>query len=777
MLHCFLVGGASNVISIASHHDLLGDDDDVGHTSSPLQDQSAEIGNTQNQLNSTNRSLDAAKQERATIEQTLANQASQMSALQTQLSLAKATYETETKLLATLKERHSGQLAEMQKSREELIRAESDLSAVRVEKSEIEGAFLRDKEEARDLHRKMVEAGQQVEALKLEVEKTKKDAKQQKGLLAIARKQLSTKEAERAKVEKELDEATAEVTSIVKDKDVAEAELAQLSTSQPTTVSNIERGLSSDSVTFAASQALPISPDPSSPAGSAKSNNPFDRLTKSSGQSTPRSQSPFLPFSGASIPTPSANGATADTSSNAPSFDPFGFSQAFESDQPSQDVLRAASPAISISQRSTPKPADIDTSRALPVLSPSSPHESDQFVTPPTTANIRTPQVSPSPPNPADSIVPQLHALDDAASHFPDIEAVGINGQSPTVPTEEGHTETDLSAGLKELEVDESDSDSDSDDEIPLADLAKGKIAESPSVPAPTMGQPEVTNVSFDDIFGVTPPTAAVAPPEPFSVNGSSDVTKPSSAASPFESSHINATSPVASVVPPETHTPAIAGVNAFDEAMGAIPNNTSPVTTQQFTFDSAFDDNFDFPSATETPFPPAPTNATTGSKNNGFDSVFMTPARNGAPVISSATVYNEPTPFLVNEAPAKSESPKPTFDEAFSGFDSGPALDLRSSFSLPTAQEAIPKQSSANSPTAFPASTSPKAEPTSPRVVPPRPASPSPRAKSPPLRTASPKPRLSSSSSKDAPEKHEEPTTRRSKLSVCSPPDVLEYN
>lgn len=765
---------ASNVLSIATHHDLLGDDDDVGHTSPPLHDQSAEIGNTQNQLNSTNRSLDAAKQDRATIEQTLANQASQLSALQTQLSSAKAAYETETKLLATLKERHTGQLAEMQKSREELIRAESDLSAVRVEKSEVEGAFLRDKEEARDLHRKMVEAGQQVEALKLEVEKAKKDAKQQKGLLAIARKQLSTKEAEKAKVEKELDEATAEVISIVKDKDAAEAELAQLSTSQPTTVNNIERGLSSDSVTFAASQALPISPDPSSPAGSAKSNNPFDRLTKSSGQSTPRSQSPFLPFSGASIPTPSVNGATAYTSSNVPTFDPFGFSQAFETNQPSQDVLRAASPAISTSRTSTPKPADIDT---LGALSPSSPNESDLFVTPPTTANIHTPQVSPSPPNPVDSVAPQFPALDDAASHFPDIEAVGVDGQFPAIHTEEGRTEADLSAGLKELEADESDSDSDSDDEIPLADLAKGKkIAESPSVPAPTTGQSEATNVSFDDIFGVTPPTAAVVPP---SVKGSSDVTKPSSAASPFESSHVNATNPVTSVVPPETHTPAIAGVNAFDEAMGAIPNNASPVTTQQFAFDSAFDDNFDFPSASETPFPPTPTNATTGSKNNGFDSVFMTPTRNGAPVISSATAHDEPAPFSVNAAPAKSESPKPTFDEAFSGFDSGPALDLQSSFSLPTVQEAIPKQSSANSPTqaTFPASTSPKAEPTLPRAVPPRPASPSPRAKSPPLRTASPKPRLSSSSSKDAPEKHEEPTTRRSKLSVCSLPDVLEYH
>ncbi|THV08040.1 EF-hand, partial [Dendrothele bispora CBS 962.96] len=175
----------------------LMDDDDEQTISPPIQDQSAEIGNIQNQLNSTNRSLDATKSERQATEQNLASQAAQLSSLQTQLSSAKAAYETETKLLSALKERFANQGAEIQKTREELIRSESDLSAVRVEKAEIEGAFLRDKEEARELHRKMVEAGQQAETLKAEVEKVKKDAKQQKGLLAIARKQLSSKEAEK----------------------------------------------------------------------------------------------------------------------------------------------------------------------------------------------------------------------------------------------------------------------------------------------------------------------------------------------------------------------------------------------------------------------------------------------------------------------------------------------------------------------------------------------------------------------------------------------------
>ena len=235
--------------SIAPHGDLLGDDD-AASTTPPLHDQSAEIGNAKNHLKSTNQSLEATRNESASIQQTLATQASQLSALQTQLSSAKAAYETETKLLAAFKERHSAQSAEIQKAREDLIRAESDLSAIRVEKSEIEGSFLRDKEDIRELNRKMNEVGQQIDALKTDIEKAKKDAKQQKGLLAIAKKQLSLKEAEKAKAEKEQEGALADLTTVTKEREEAEADLAKEGTAiEPKAV---ERA--TDSVAFTAGQ-------------------------------------------------------------------------------------------------------------------------------------------------------------------------------------------------------------------------------------------------------------------------------------------------------------------------------------------------------------------------------------------------------------------------------------------------------------------------------------------------------------------------------------------
>jgi epidermal growth factor receptor substrate 15 len=639
----------------------------------------------------------------------------------------------------------------MQKSREELIRAESDLSALRVEKSEIEGSFLRDKEEARDLHRKMVEVGQQVESMKSEIEKVKKDAKQQKGLLAIAKKQLSSRETEKVKIEKELEDATAEVASVMKEREEAESDLAKLSTPLPD-----KRDLSSDSLIFAASHSLPVSPDPSTPAGPAagKSNNPFERLALSPETSSPHSQSPFAPSGDTSQPATSSRGdvdlieSAIKTSTN----DPFGFPQRFESHsefQPSSDV-KEANDTSTESRSPTPKLDMVLDS----VRSPASTEGSEQYATPPTTANNPRTQ---TPAGDSSTFSDQRNQLvEDTASQFPEI---GTHDTMPgQFPEAERSRETDLAALVKEIEVEDldgdSDSDSDSEDEVPLAELAKTKSQDSTPAAFPAqeiMIQPEA---SFDDIFGVTPPTAADT--SPFLGTDSKDTTV-SSILKP-------STDPVLrNPNTSQSDAPTVAGVSAFDEAMGIIPNTTAS-SAGQFSFDSAFDDNFDFASATKLPLAPAVTVAEE-SKNVTLDNLFTLPARNGIPGVPP---HN--TPDLVNPSvglSSKTEPAKPTFDEAFLSFDSGPALDLDNSFSSPPRQVAVTNSSPAQAALPVPS------PPISPKFTSPSPigtVSPTPRAKSPPPRVSSPKPRPSTSSSKEAPDKLKEPSTRHSKLSVRMP-------
>lgn len=816
------------------HKDLLGDDDDAG-TTTPLHDQSAEIGNVSNQLRSTNRSLDTTKAERGAIEQTLANQAAQLSALQTQLSSAKAAYETETKLLSTLRERYSSQTAEIQKAREELIRGESDLSAVRVEKAEVEGSFLRDKEEARDLHRKMIEVGQQVESMKTDVEKAKKEAKQQKGRLAIARKQLSSKEAERLKAEKELEEANGEVAAVTQEREEAEAELAKVPSTMLST--SPDRAQSPvDSLSFAADHALPVTPDPSSPmatgSGIGKSNNPFERLAMSPAASSPRSQSPFLPFTSTSVPTPSVPANMLSTkTSTATADDPFGFAQAFETEEPAvfhDDHTKVAEASTAEAEVSTPKANRAEMS--IPhgttdtAASPTTPTESELYTTPPTTAARSSLDHTPASQNLPTNALEQFPALDDPASKFPPLET-NLPGHFQI--GEDHHDkegETDLGAQLKDLEVDESDSDSDiDDDEIPLAELAKGKTAEDKprSDKESTRTPNENTtpgNVAFDEIFGQSTESPAVklaSPPDPqqgLTSSGNQSLASETpkdvfgapavQARSPFEPAGGSFPSPsIEAVLEPNKLMPpsTVAGVNAFDEAMGKIPSNSNSPTTQTM-FDTAFDDNFDFASAAETKFPPAPTsvngNSSTTSplalKNDGFDSIFASPTNNGAPSLPARE-----TPKSVSFADGLASGPATTqpsasqttnnqpnqvnqgisFDEAFQGFELSDPIQLDTSFgsrSSKTSVNAQP-QGSGEPPKPFSAASSrssPKGGPSSPRVSSMRSASPPPRERTPPLRISSPtrrRPSTSSSSKELSHEKPKDPPTRHSKLSVRS--------
>lgn len=744
--------------------DLMGDDDEAT-ASPPLQDQSAEIGNTQNQLNSTNRSLQTTKAERETIEQTLANQAAQLSALQTQLSSAKAAYETETKLLAGLRERFSSQTAEIKKSREVIISAESDLSALRVEKAEVEGSLLRDKEEVRDLQRKMTEFGQQADALKVEIEKLKKEAKQQRGLLAIARKQLSTKEAEKTKAEKEVEEAAAEVAAVAQEKTEVDNEIAQveksvstLSSPSPSVFSPApERALSSDSLAFAASQALPATPAPSSPGGiGAKSNNPFERLAMASGQSSPtRTGSPFLPFAGTSVPTPSQISAPSAT-------DPFGFDQVFTS-----EPLNAEAPAEETAVTPKIAPTQISASPPPPpparAISPTSPSETEDFRTPPSTTSGLPDRAS---------TPPRTTTLDAVSSKFPALnEAAAATSPIQNVPGHfsEPSEHTDLNAQLKEIELEESDS-SDDEDEMPLAELAKsrsnGSVIQSTS--AEIESKPAT---SFDDIFGV----GSEPSNEPAPVASSPAVT---AAGSPFQSppSPFTSTDAFGAPAPSEAKAQTMAGVNAFDEAMGMLPGSAPSATAPTFSFDSAFDDNFDFDSsgapATEPAFPQPPKAngavSPLGAKDDGFDSLFTQPATNGDHVLpnieaqpSASTPVHNPTTDVPTPAPTAAG---PSFDEVFSGFDATAAPDLSASLS----SAAPSKAPESTAPAPFPTTVaSPPKSINSVQTNNSRPMSPT-RERSPPPRVSSPtpRPRPSTSSSKEG-DKLKEPAVRHSKLSV----------
>ena len=500
-----------------------------------MPDNSAEIGNLRIQLDSTTRSLETTRNERVLIEKNLEAQATQVVTLQTQLSSAKASYETETRLLSTLRERFASQASGIQKTREDLIRAESDLSAVRVEKSEVEGGLLRDKEDLRELRRKMDEISDTIDKTKVEIEKMKKEAKQQKGLLAIARKQLLAREADKMKVEKELEEVTQELNDITADYKGVETQLQFLAPpANGVAIDNQRAPSRADSLTFAAAFPLPSSPSPPSStlsptSGSGKSNNPFEKLVQSAATSSQLAspfqnlQDSFVLPAQAEVPqlsvTPQPLAATeALTRTTEDELDgPLNvFEQDLEDKSPFETNLDTnnafgtpTKPLAGEDPFGFP-----DVAEAPPAVSRDSSEES-HVVQP----------VQDLAKSPAEDAWPVLQvngstSVISASTNKGVIsDAMGVLDKGPEIPAPDSQTElevangatndhnvsTDLNEKLKEIEHDDSDSDDDSDNE-PLSHLTKGKghgvvtteIANTKQTDAPTSSGPS----NSDDLFG-----------------------------------------------------------------------------------------------------------------------------------------------------------------------------------------------------------------------------------------------------------------------------------
>ena len=572
--------------------DFLSDDEPSAPTP-PLEDKSAEIGNLHNQLNSTNRSLDTVKNERADIEQRLAEQATELSNLQSQLAAARTAYETETKLLVTLRERYAGQNADISKTRQELITAESDVSALRLEKNEVQNALLRDKEEVRGLQKKMAAAGAEIETIKVEIEKTKKEAKQQKGLSAIARKQLAAREAEKAKVETERSEAETELVEAIKEKDEAEAELAGesgavISTEGSAPGHDIVKPASPDILAAAVAEPLPDTPGssvfspPSPRSSSLKSTNPFERFTAAS---PPPTQSPFMSFSSSTEPSAQPNG---DSNAEVDLDDPFG---------------------LGTSHSEEPQPMSSNTETSIARDSTASPSSlaDDLFLTPPGTASA----YHESPRGPDQPFTP----LDVAISKFPTIPGAFDDEPDSAVPA-------------KEVEADQDSSDDDHGPEDAIAAPKQPTPSVSPPVP-PVASKKSSTGSSFDDVFGVGSETSASMISMPATVTPNQ--TGNDTSKSPFQPALPTGTTPLpalsSSDKPADQQNGPVAGKNAFDEAMGVIPSGQPPLNVS-FGFESAFEDDFDFAAAkadSNAPLFPVPVHTPTQSP-----STQLPPTTNG---------------------------------------------------------------------------------------------------------------------------------------------------
>ena len=258
-----------------SQPDLMGDES--APTPKPAADYSSEIGNAQNSLTSTEKAVSDLEREKKGLEADSSASAAQLKELELRLSSVRAQHDTETRVVTDLRTRVSEQKENITKLKQTLIQNESELSALRAEKDETEQALLRDKEEVRATSKRMKEVADETTSLKTLLEKLKKEARQQKGMVAISKKQVSTAELNKDSVQKEIDQAAA--SNNERDDEEVLSSPAQITSPL---MSPFARPASSASLHQAAAIPLPMTPQqalsPVATGANQRSNNPFERL-------------------------------------------------------------------------------------------------------------------------------------------------------------------------------------------------------------------------------------------------------------------------------------------------------------------------------------------------------------------------------------------------------------------------------------------------------------------------------------------------------------------
>lgn len=175
---------------------------------------SIEVGNLQNQVRETQKSVSSLRQERTALSSTVAKTEAEIDELKSALAQAKAAFDTESTNMTNLETRAKAGSEELKKLRQELIHAESELSALREQKVETEQNILKDKEEIRELKIKLKVSNDEVTSLKETLEKLRKESRQQKGLLVVSKKQLATSETDKEKVSKSITDEREQARSL-----------------------------------------------------------------------------------------------------------------------------------------------------------------------------------------------------------------------------------------------------------------------------------------------------------------------------------------------------------------------------------------------------------------------------------------------------------------------------------------------------------------------------------------------------------------------------------
>ncbi|KAJ5624509.1 hypothetical protein N7510_000818 [Penicillium lagena] len=188
--------------------DLLGDNDP--EESKKLTQETTELANLSNQIGSLAKEMHSVQEKRNSAEQSLSQTSQQKRDFEARLAQARAMYEQEVANFKTLEERLNASKAETEKLSQQYALLDGSRQDLQNQYNQVSTALAADQQENASLKEKIRQANAEVAQLKPALEKARSSARQQKGLVAINKKQLATVEGERDKMQEEIDSVSKE---------------------------------------------------------------------------------------------------------------------------------------------------------------------------------------------------------------------------------------------------------------------------------------------------------------------------------------------------------------------------------------------------------------------------------------------------------------------------------------------------------------------------------------------------------------------------------------
>lgn len=189
--------------------DLLGGDVEPD-VSSTLNNDTAELGNMSNQLGTLRTQMSEVQGKRSVAENDVSTTANQKRELETRLTQFRGQYEQEIREVKAIEERLKVSRAETQQLQSQIAMIEGAHTDLQTKHREVTAALDADQRENSALKERTQALNAEITQLKPQLEKMQVDARQQKGLVAINKKQLAASEAERQRIEREMVEAEQE---------------------------------------------------------------------------------------------------------------------------------------------------------------------------------------------------------------------------------------------------------------------------------------------------------------------------------------------------------------------------------------------------------------------------------------------------------------------------------------------------------------------------------------------------------------------------------------